>query len=402
MGRVFSRPGSKFLWVQYYDARGVQIRVSSGETDERKAERFLRRKIGEVAAGVHEDTRRVTYDDLRSAFYRDYEVNARKSLRRDAEGGPWLDKVARLDEFFSGWRASEIDADAIRKFAAEQQGHGLSNASINRSISALRRMFNLARQDGTLRSIPYFPMLRESAPRSGFFERESFEKLSASLPDYLRLPLAIGYFTGMRLSEVLGLRWEQVDFLANTITLRAGETKNDEARTVPVVPQLRAMLLEQRSKRQAGCPFVSFRLDARRRAVRIGGFRKAWYSACVKAGLGEMAPAVDAATGEALYAPPRGPHSKPKPRMIYRGLIFHDLRRTAVRNLVRSGVPERVAMAISGHKTRSVFDRYNIVSQSDLALASSQLAKFHEASQKVGDSSGTESTEMQQVSSSIN
>lgn len=385
-GRIFLR--GSIWWAQYY-LRGQQIRVTTGEKNEKKAEKFLRRKLGEVEAGVHQDSRRLAYEDLRDSFYRDYELNSRKSLRRDREGKPSLDKVRRLDGFFSGWRASEIDADAIRKFAAEQQERGLSNASINRSISALRRMFNLARQDGAGRNVPYFPMLKESPPRQGFFERPQYEALSAVLPNYLRLPLALGYFTGMRLSEIVRLRWEQVDFLTGTIMLRAGETKNDSARTIPIVPQLRVLLSEQRMKREPGFPRVCFRLDRDGRAAKIDGFRKAWYSACVKAGLGELSPAIDSITRETLYAKPRGPRSKPKAKLIYHGLLMHDLRRTAVRNLVRSGVPERVAMTISGHKTRSVFDRYNIVSESDLALAGDKLAKFHEVAEKFGDKTGT-------------
>jgi integrase len=96
-----------------------------------------------------------------------------------------------------------------------------------------------------------------------------------------------------------------------------------------------------------------------------------------------MEPKTDPVTGELLYARPRGLHSKPKVKMVYRGRIFHDLRRTGVRNLVRAGVPEKVAMAISGHATRSVFDRYAITSGKDFLEAIRKLEEFH--SPKVGD-----------------
>src|SRR4029077_2942081 len=132
---------------------------------------------------------------------------------------------------------------------------------------------------------------------------------------------------------ILGLKWEQVDFLAGTIGLRAGETKNDEARTIPIIPQLQVLLLEQRGKRQPDCPYVCFRFDKKGHAGKIGSFRKVWQSRCVKLGLGKMEPAVDRVTGEPMYATPRGPRSKPKVTMRYNGMIFHDLRRSAVRFL---------------------------------------------------------------------
>ena len=394
-GRIFMR--GKTFWIQFY-SHGQQIRASAGTDDEKRAAKILRKRLGEVEADIHRDTRRVTYESLRENYYLDYENNGRKSLRRDKDGKPYLDKVARLDAFFSGYRASEIDADLIRRFTKDQQGRGLRNGTINRSISALRRMFNIARCDGTLRSIPHFPMLKEAAPRQGFFERSQYEALSQSLPDYLRLPLALGFFTAARLGEILSLEWSRVDFLEGTINLRSGETKNDTARTIPLVPQLRNLLIEQRTKRQPDCPYVCFRLDSKGHAVKVGSFRKAWQSRCVKLGLGRMEPAVDPVTGEVLYAPPRGPRSKPKAKMVYRGMIFHDLRRTGVRNLVRAGVSEKVAQTISGHKTRAVFERYNIVSQNDVAEAGRKLAVFHGN----GDKTGTNDAPTLQSSAVVN
>lgn len=385
-GHLFLR--GRVWWCAYY-AHGQQVHESTHEENEKKALRFLRDRLAEVRTGVYRDTRNIKYEQLRDAFYSDYQINARKSLRFDGEGKPHLDKVARLDTFFSGWRVSEIDTDSIKKFIAHEQKRELAGGSINRSVSALRRMFNLAKKEGKLREVPYFPMVKEAAPRQGFFERSQYEALFSALPEYLRLPLAIGYFTGMREGEILWLTWNQVDFLSRVIRLRAGETKNGEGREVPIAPQLLELLRKQYAKRAPGCEYVCFRFDHSGHAVRIEGFRKAWYSACVKAGLGRMEAVLDEA-GEPVLGKPRVDRKNPKakPTMVYRGAIFHDLRRSGVRNLVRAGVPERVAMRISGHKTRSVFDRYNIVSQSDLAEAGRKLGVFH--GQKNNDISMTE------------
>jgi hypothetical protein len=152
-GRVFARPGSKFLWIQY-NAHGRQIRESSGETDPKKAEKKLKLRTGGVRHGIVPDSRGLRYEDLREAFFDDYISKGKKSIRHDKDGKPYLEAVKRLDTYFAGFRAVEIDADSVRKFQRQQLALGMANGSINRSVAALRRMFKLAQEDEKIRAFP--------------------------------------------------------------------------------------------------------------------------------------------------------------------------------------------------------------------------------------------------------
>jgi integrase len=133
------------------------------------------------------------------------------------------------------------------------------------------------------------------------------------------------------------LTWSQVDLNQGVARLEAGETKNAEGRTVYLDAELRQIFEQQYEDRKKQKKLVPYIFPNKEGDGKIGDFRGAWKAACKKAGIGKR--------------------------------IFHDFRRTAVRNMIRAGIPERVAMMISGHKTRSVFDRYNIVSDSDLQMA---------------------------------
>lgn len=138
----------------------------------------------------------------------------------------------------------------------------------------------------------------------------------------------------------------------------ADETKNNSGRTIPVSPQLRALLLAQRVKRYRQRPNVCFRLDRRGHAARIGGFRKAWPSACIKAGLGKMEPAIDPVTGETGFAKLRvdRPHSKPKVKMVSADSSFTICAGVAP-VLFCSLEFRRKWREITGHKTRRMLAR---------------------------------------------
>jgi integrase len=153
----------------------------------------------------------------------------------------------------------------------------------------------------------------------------------------------------------LQIEWNQVDLDARLIRLEEEQTKGEEARTLPLPPVLCDMLHSIEPK--TGRVFDGTNL------------RKEWMNACAACGLGTLTKV------------------EGKPHPLYLGLTLHDLRRSAVRNLVLAGVPERVAMKISGHKTRSVFDRYHIVSTADVTDAMQKVVTASIARKPVhGDS----------------
>ena len=140
-------------------------------------------------------------------------------------------------------------------------------------------MFRIAVADGKLREVPHLPMLKEASPRKGFLEHADYQKLRQELPEYLRPVLAIGYYTGMRLGEILRLRWHNLDLVNAEIRLDPGTTKNDERRTIPMPSELLEVLRIEGS-RNPRSEFVF--VNAAERIVTV---RKAWNSACVRAGL---------------------------------------------------------------------------------------------------------------------
>jgi integrase len=339
---------SPIWWIKFY-ANGRAIRESTETTKDTIARRILRSREGDAEHGlpVGPKVGKITFEEAAADIVNDYTANSRQSLPK-LKG-----RLQRhLTPAFRNQRMSGITTADIRKFIVARQGAGASAAEVNRELSVLKRMFTLAVQAGKLHRRPHIPMLRENNVRQGFFEREQFEAVLAHLPEALRPVVAFAYATGWRVtSEVLPMEWRQVDFAAGEVRLDAGSTKNGDGRVFPFTADLRDLLEGQRAAadvlkgQDVICRWV-FHRDGRR----IRSFRGAWATACRSAG-----------------CPDR---------------IVHDFRRTAVRNLERSGVPRATAMAMVGHKTESVYRRYCIVSAGDLKDAVRKL-------DAAGTSSGT-------------
>jgi integrase len=190
----------------------------------------------------------------------------------------------------------------------------------------------------------------------------------------------------MRLGEIKKLRWSNVSLIDNEIRLDPGTTKNDDPRVIPLMGELPEMLrILRRQDPQSEFVFT-------RHGKPVGSFRKAWSRACIDAGLAKFLCRTCKSELDSKRVCPTCGVKIPVSQAVYKGVLFHDLRRTGVRNLVRAEVPERVAMTISGHKTRAVFERCNIVSGRDLKDAGRKLETYLESQDaKLGASSGQKS-----------
>ncbi len=362
MGSIYQR--GKVYWIKYYRA-GKPYRESSHSEKESDAKRLLQKREGQVIENRFPGLRveKIRYEELAQDFLNDYQVNGKRSISRAKRS------LKHLKGYFEGMRVIDITTDRIRAYILQRQEEEAENGTINRELAALKRMFNLAAQmtPPKVVNVPYVPHLAENNVRQGYFEHQEYLALRKALPAYLKPVVSMAYHTGMRKEEILGLQWPQVDLMDGKITLQPADTKNKESRVIYLEGELLEVIHWQRATRDRSfpsCPWVFFGETGER----VKDFRGAWDSACIEAGLcgpliDDQGQPVKDKNGEVVQFPNR---------------LFHDFRRTAVRNMIRAGIPERVAMMISGHKTRSVFDRYNIVNEDDLKKASQKVKRYHE------------------------
>ena len=176
-------------------------------------------------------------------------------------------------------------------------------------------------------------------PARGFFEHPEYLAVRVHLPAPWQDILDLAYYSGWRKNEILGLTWDELDEAGGVIRLSPARSKTLVGRILPISQPIAEALARRRARRDPTSPLV-FHRDG----IPVRRWRTAWRTACQAAGV-----------------PTR---------------FLHDCRRTAARNLIRASVPERVAMLLTGHKTRAIFDRYNIINEQELLEAGDQLVAY--------------------------
>jgi integrase len=320
---------------------GKRQRESSRSEKRSVAQQLLNDRLGDIGKGlpITPTLNKKTLGEGLQSVIDDQDANGRRSV----EHTRYRIRLHLLKHLRADRRLATITTNDLNAYAATRKSEGAAAATINQEFAIIKRAFKLAAGEVTV--IPRIPMLAVSNVRTGFFERDQFEAVRDALPEELRGIVTLAYWTGWRKSEILSLQWSQVDRAKAVIRLEPGTTKNDEARTLPYseIPELVAVIdaawgEHQRLRQQdVLCPHV-FHRDGQP----VLDLRKVWATACVAAGCP--------------------------------GRIFHDFRRTAVRNLERAGVSRSVAMKITGHKTESVYRRYAIVNEVDLREGLGKLA----------------------------
>lgn len=343
-GRIFRR--GKTWWIAFY-VDGREQRQSAKTSNEAAAQKCLRNKLKEVHAHELDPTkpfitqrdRKRTVADLMEALKADFEIR-----------GKWNPQVrtnvAHVRSTFGHIRATALKAEQVDEYIQRRLADGGAKASINRVTQLLKQAFGLAE----LRA-PRIRRLDESDNvRRGFFTEVEVRRVIANLPSELADFTLFAWLTGMRKGEIASLRWEDCD--GDCIRLRAEDAKNGTARLIP----LEGELVEVIERRKKDMQFKARELVMlsvlifHRTGEPIREFRKGWATACRLAGVRRL---------------------------------FHDLRRSACRNMVAAGVAQVTAMQLSGHKTDSMFRRYAIVAESDmrtaLRMTQNHLARSKEA-----------------------
>ncbi len=359
-GQLYKPKGSRIWRVRYYDANGKRVSESLQTENRANAQSRLHKRMLQVGRQLDPAGQDPCLSELLDLVVRDYERNGKATLSHISHRRKHLERILGAKTSSRRIRAAQVE----NYISSRQSGpNPASNATVNRELAVLRRGFRLAMKLELLSDMPTFTLLREDNVRRGFVKPVVLEAIIARLPAHLRAPVRFASLTAWRMkSEVLPLKWAQVDLQDGWVRLEPGTTKSRKGRTIKLTASMRLVLVGQHRKaedlyRRTGLmpEFVFFR-EARQGAAGVGdqirSMRADWSRATREAGAPDV--------------------------------LIHDLRRTGVMNLVKANVPRSTAKKISGHETDSIFERYNIEDAAAMEDAKNRLEAYDGTQERRG------------------
>jgi integrase len=357
-------------WHVEYWRNNVQHRESSHSDHERKAIKLLRQRRDEMARDefIRPKANKVTMGALFDAVVADYARCDNRSSHTLAH------RLKPLRKFFDNIRAAEVTERMLERYKAERLAAGRRKATINRELAVIRRAYKLATRGKDKQvspnTVPAVEMYPENNAREGFIEYGDFLELVRHLPSPIDDVAWFAYLMGWRREQVLSLGWADINRETGTVIRRAEFNKTKEPSVLAMSESVRAVIERRWLTRMVMTP-TGPRVCAlvfHREGQPIRDFRRAWKRACIKAGLCETVKGADGTETKRAVA------------------LFHDFRRSCVRNLENAGTPRKVAKSITGHITDSVYERYHVVKEEDQRVALARVeASFVAAPHKSPD-----------------
>jgi integrase len=380
---VFSKNGA--WWIEYYvKGRRKRERIGGPLSKDMKKVAFdvLAKRRVELAEGKYLDKLRpvtTTFDELAATYLKWISPNEQAGIPARKRSWETQDRysISQLQAYFGGKRLTSITPALIEQYRAwrrstiSRRQRPITPATVNRELACLKRMFNVARKGLIILKggVPLEnPMMtvsleREHNERDRVLSSDEFARLYQASEEWVKPILLMAYHTGMRKGEIRSLRWDQIDLRHHLIRLKSADTKTDEGRTIPLNQSLTITL--KSTTRYLGCPWVFVNpaiLDA-------------W-----KASPGEVDPRYHKTSISHAF-------TRACKRAAVENATFHDLRHTFVTNARRAGVDYFRIMAITGHRTMSVFKRYNTVDEHDLRRAMLQMDTYMDTSPEMDTAS---------------
>jgi len=340
-GSLYKQPTSD-IWRCQFTVRGKRYRESTGTNDKDRAGEVLAEKLAKATVLGPPAPASLTVADL---VGRKLESDRSNGLRdiRTTQGR--FDLHVKL--LLGSIKARDLTTDILEDYVSKRIAEGAPTSTCNRELALVRAAYRLARRSNASLQIPIFPMKREPPARKGFLRTDQYEKLfSACMKEgvWLAAAFEVAHSYGWREDEIFGLTLGMLDFMDKPGSVRIPDSKNFAGRLIFMTTRVRELLL-------ACCQGKSNPNDL---VITRPAFKKS---------LGVLRPIVDM----------RDAWGRATKEAGVPGLLFHDLRRTGVRNLRKLGVTESVAMKISGHKTSNVFRRYDIVDEQDIRNVTERL-----------------------------